>query len=146
MRFQPYLEVVVVVVEPALAEEAKQEPSTEELAKPWCISVFKDNAGIVKFDDKQNVCIKVETHNHPSAIEPYGGANTGIGGVIREAKELGLIYVGCAWIGHQAPFDEAQGTIFEMLRSPTGNKALEPLTTLGSATATFQISLASISL
>jgi hypothetical protein len=43
----------------------------------WCVSVFKDNAGIVKFDDKQNVCIKVETHNHPSAIEPYGGANTG---------------------------------------------------------------------
>ena len=36
----------------------------------WCVSVFRDNAGIVKFDERQNVCIKVETHNHPSAIEP----------------------------------------------------------------------------
>jgi len=56
----------------------------------WCVSVFKDNAGIVKFDDKQNVCIKVETHNHPSAIEPYGGANTGLGGVIRDPLGTGL--------------------------------------------------------
>ncbi|MEJ7595644.1 MAG: AIR synthase related protein [Planctomycetaceae bacterium] len=54
------------------------------------MSVFKDNAGIVKFDDKQNVCIKVETHNHPSAIEPYGGANTGLGGVIRDPLGTGL--------------------------------------------------------
>ena len=50
----------------------------------WCVSVFEDNAGVVKFDDKYHVCFKVETHNHPSAIEPYGGANTGIGGVIRD--------------------------------------------------------------
>lgn len=56
----------------------------------WCVSVFKDNAGIVKFDEKQNVCIKVETHNHPSAIEPYGGANTGLGGVIRDPLGTGL--------------------------------------------------------
>ena len=59
-------------------------------ADDWCVSVFKDNAGIVKFDDKQNVCIKVETHNHPSAIEPYGGANTGLGGVIRDPLGTGL--------------------------------------------------------
>jgi len=63
----------------------------ESLGKDdWCVSVFKDNAGIVKFDDKQNVCIKVETHNHPSAIEPYGGANTGMGGVIRDPLGTGL--------------------------------------------------------
>ncbi|MBL8813002.1 MAG: phosphoribosylformylglycinamidine synthase subunit PurL [Planctomycetaceae bacterium] len=59
-------------------------------ANDWCVSVFKDNAGIVKFDDRQNVCIKVETHNHPSAIEPYGGANTGLGGVIRDPLGTGL--------------------------------------------------------
>jgi phosphoribosylformylglycinamidine synthase subunit PurSL len=59
-------------------------------ANDWCVSVFKDNAGIVKFDDKQHVCFKVETHNHPSAIEPYGGANTGIGGVIRDPLGTGL--------------------------------------------------------
>lgn len=59
-------------------------------ANDWCVSVFKDNAGVVKFDDKQHVCFKVETHNHPSAIEPYGGANTGIGGVIRDPLGTGL--------------------------------------------------------
>jgi phosphoribosylformylglycinamidine synthase len=56
----------------------------------WCVSVFEDNAGVVRFDDKFNVCFKVETHNHPSAIEPYGGANTGIGGVIRDPLGTGL--------------------------------------------------------
>lgn len=56
----------------------------------WCVSVFKDNAGIVTFDEQQNVCFKVETHNHPSALEPYGGANTGIGGVIRDPLGTGL--------------------------------------------------------
>jgi phosphoribosylformylglycinamidine synthase subunit PurSL len=56
----------------------------------WCISVFEDNAGIVKFDDEDGVCIKVETHNHPSALEPYGGAATGIGGCIRDIMGTGL--------------------------------------------------------
>ncbi len=56
----------------------------------WTVSVFSDNAGIVKFVDSHHVCIKVETHNHPSAIEPYGGANTGLGGVIRDPMGTGL--------------------------------------------------------
>jgi phosphoribosylformylglycinamidine synthase len=63
---------------------------TNELDKPWCISVFKDNAGIIEFDKNNAVCFKVETHNHPSAIEPYGGAGTGIGGVIRDVMGCGL--------------------------------------------------------
>ena len=46
----------------------------------WTLSVFKDNSGVIAFDDQFGVCIKVETHNHPSAIEPYGGSATGIGG------------------------------------------------------------------
>lgn len=56
----------------------------------WCVSVFKDNAGIVDYDDQFNIAFKVETHNRPSAIEPYGGANTGIGGVIRDTLGTGL--------------------------------------------------------
>ena len=56
----------------------------------WCVSVFKDNAGIVEFDDSYNIAFKVETHNRPSALEPYGGANTGIGGVIRDTLGTGL--------------------------------------------------------
>jgi phosphoribosylformylglycinamidine synthase subunit PurSL len=56
----------------------------------WCVSVFEDNAGVVQFDEQFHVCFKVETHNHPSAIEPYGGANTGLGGVIRDPLGTGL--------------------------------------------------------
>ncbi|MBN1526840.1 MAG: phosphoribosylformylglycinamidine synthase subunit PurS, partial [Candidatus Omnitrophica bacterium] len=63
---------------------------TKELDKRWCVSVFKDNSGIIRFDEKNNVCFKVETHNHPSALEPYGGAGTGIGGVIRDILGTGL--------------------------------------------------------
>jgi phosphoribosylformylglycinamidine synthase len=63
---------------------------TKELNKPWCVSVFKDNSGVIRFDEKYNVCFKVETHNHPSALEPFGGANTGIGGVIRDPLGTGL--------------------------------------------------------
>ena len=59
-------------------------------ADDWCVSVFSDNAGIVAFDEENHVCFKVETHNHPSAIEPYGGANTGLGGVIRDLLGTGL--------------------------------------------------------
>jgi len=63
---------------------------TEELQKPWCLSVFRDNAGVIDFDGRYAICFKVETHNHPSAVEPYGGAATGIGGVIRDALGTGL--------------------------------------------------------
>lgn len=56
----------------------------------FCLSVFKDNAGVIAFDDADAVCFKVETHNHPSAIEPYGGAATGVGGVIRDILGTGL--------------------------------------------------------
>ena len=56
----------------------------------WALSVFVDNAGIIAFDDRHAVCFKVETHNHPSALEPYGGAATGIGGCIRDIIGTGL--------------------------------------------------------
>src|SRR5439155_2011885 len=69
--------------------------ATEEVRRrlgpnDWCVSVFSDNAGIICFDDDYDVCFKVETHNRPSAIEPYGGANTGLGGVIRDVLGTGL--------------------------------------------------------
>ena len=64
--------------------------ATETIDKSWCVSTFSDNAGIIEFDDEYNVVFKVETHNHPSAIEPYGGAGTGIGGVIRDSLGTGL--------------------------------------------------------
>ncbi|MEK6837336.1 MAG: AIR synthase-related protein, partial [Nanoarchaeota archaeon] len=69
--------------------------ATNEIAKSkeWkenLVSVFKDNAGIIKFDEENCMAFKVETHNHPSALDPYGGAGTGIGGVIRDVLGAGL--------------------------------------------------------
>lgn len=69
---------------------ATQEIRRKLGANDWCVSVFSDNAGVVQFDDNNHLCFKVETHNHPSAIEPYGGANTGLGGVIRDLLGTGL--------------------------------------------------------
>ncbi|MHC4704095.1 MAG: phosphoribosylformylglycinamidine synthase subunit PurL, partial [Planctomycetota bacterium] len=64
--------------------------ATKQLDKDWCISVFADNAGVVEFDEDSAACFKVETHNHPSALDPYGGAATGIGGVIRDPMGTGM--------------------------------------------------------
>ncbi|NIA17456.1 MAG: phosphoribosylformylglycinamidine synthase, partial [Planctomycetes bacterium] len=64
--------------------------ATQQLNKDWCISVFEDNAGVIEFDETDAICFKVETHNHPSALDPYGGAATGIGGVIRDPMGTGL--------------------------------------------------------
>ncbi len=67
--------------------------ATHELIRDgldWALSVFVDNAGVIAFDDKHAINVKVETHNRPSAIEPYGGAATGIGGCIRDVIGTGL--------------------------------------------------------
>jgi phosphoribosylformylglycinamidine synthase II len=68
----------------------------------FVLSCFHDNAGFIKLDEETAVCLKAETHNHPSAIEPYAGANTGLGGVIRDilgaakgAKPIGSLDVFC---------------------------------------------------
>lgn len=58
--------------------------------KDWCLSVFKDNAGVISFDNEWNVVFKVETHNSPSALDPYGGALTGIVGVNRDPFGTGM--------------------------------------------------------
>ncbi|MCJ7635154.1 AIR synthase-related protein, partial [Candidatus Bathyarchaeota archaeon] len=65
--------------------------STEDVKKriDWLISVFEDNAGVVAFNDRLSVVAKVETHNSPSALEPYGGAITGIVGVNRDPLGTG---------------------------------------------------------
>ena len=66
--------------------------ATEELTAdcPWLVSVFSDNAGIIRFTDKYNLAFKVETHNSPSALDPYGGALTGILGVNRDIMGAGV--------------------------------------------------------
>ena len=56
----------------------------------FCVSVFKDNAGVIKLNDNFHLCDKMETHNSPSGLDGYGGAGTGIGGVIRDIMGVGL--------------------------------------------------------
>lgn len=68
--------------------------STEEIRralgpKDRCVKVFTDNAGVWAFNDRWLLTLKVETHNTPSALDPYGGALTGILGVMRDAFGTG---------------------------------------------------------
>ena len=58
--------------------------------KDFCVSVFKDNSGAIAFDDKYLITHKVETHNAPSALDPYGGSVTAIVGVNRDCLGFGL--------------------------------------------------------
>ncbi len=66
--------------------------STERIAndRDWLVSVFTDNAGIIRFNERLNLAYKVETHNSPSALDPYGGAITGIVGVNRDPMGAGM--------------------------------------------------------
>ena len=66
--------------------------ATEKLrpATDMLVSVFSDNAGIIRFNERYNLAYKVETHNTPSALDPYGGAITGIVGVNRDPMGTGM--------------------------------------------------------
>ena len=70
--FKSYIQKTTADVRAALGE------------KDYCLSVFKDNAGVIRFNDDWSLVFKVETHNSPSALDPYGGALTGIVGVNRD--------------------------------------------------------------
>lgn len=69
--------------------------ATEKIRKQkgkddFCVSVFTDNSGVIKFDEDTYISHKVETHNSPSALDPFGGAVTGIVGVNRDTLGTGL--------------------------------------------------------
>jgi phosphoribosylformylglycinamidine synthase len=69
--------------------------------KDICLSVFKDNAGVIRFNSTSAIVFKVETHNSPSALDPYGGALTGIVGVNRDPFGTGM---GCRLIANTDVF------------------------------------------
>ena len=79
--------------------------ATHEIAAPWVLSAFVDNAGIVDYTDEYEVSIKVETHNHPSALEPFGGANTGVGGVVRDVMGVSARPIACTDVLCFGPLD-----------------------------------------
>lgn len=64
--------------------------ATRKVEKDFLVSVFTDNAGVVRFNRDYYLCFKVETHNSPSALDPYGGAITGIVGCDRDPAGTGL--------------------------------------------------------
>lgn len=88
----------------------------KEINPKWCFSVFEDNAGIVKFDKGHGIAVKVETHNHPSAVEPFGGAATGTGGVIRDILGVWADPIACTDVLGFGPLD------FDYARLPAGVK------------------------
>jgi phosphoribosylformylglycinamidine synthase len=78
------------------------------LSRGNAILAMEDDAGVVEFDDQYAYVIKMESHNHPSAIEPYGGSATGVGGILRDILCMGAqpvalldsIYLGETWKKH----------------------------------------------
>ncbi|MBD3350508.1 MAG: phosphoribosylformylglycinamidine synthase [Candidatus Lokiarchaeota archaeon] len=63
--------------------------ATDKINSDYLVSVFKDNAGVIQFNEDYTVCMKVETHNSPTALDPYGGALTGIVGCNRDPAGTG---------------------------------------------------------
>jgi len=92
--------------------------ATKELHPMWCLSVFEDNAGIVDFENGYAVAAKVETHNHPSAIEPFGGAATGVGGVIRDILGVWANPIACTDVLCFGPLDYAYERLPEGTKHP----------------------------
>lgn len=90
--------------------------STEDIAAPFVVSAFVGNAGIISFTPGRTLAVKCETHNHPSAIEPFGGANTGIGGVIRDVLGAAHSPIACTNIlcfgPPSLPADEVPAGVF----------------------------------
>ena len=90
--------------------------ATKQINPSWCFSVFEDNAGIVTFDKGYGIAAKVETHNHPSAVEPFGGAATGVGGVIRDILGVWADPIACTDVLGFGPLD------YDYAKLPAGVK------------------------
>ncbi len=74
----------------AYIKRATEEIRKKKKDRDFCVSVFSDNSGAIAFDENYLISYKVETHNSPSALDPFGGAITGIVGVNRDTIGFGL--------------------------------------------------------
>ena len=76
--------------------------SSKPILKEFVFGIDRDDvlsrgdAGVMVFDDDYGYALRIESHNHPSAIEPYGGAATGIGGILRDVVCMGAQPIGLA--------------------------------------------------
>lgn len=98
-----------------IAEPTKKLKENEK--KDFLVSIFDDNAGIINFDKNINICAKVETHNSPSALDPYGGALTGILGVNRDIIGTGI---GAKPIANMDVFCFADSSLPKRVKLPKG--------------------------
>ncbi|WP_456365784.1 AIR synthase related protein, partial [Thermococcus sp.] len=83
----------------AMLEVMWSEHASYKSSRPWLRLLPAENehvvigpgedAGIVRFDDDTWIAVGIESHNHPSAVEPYGGAATGVGGIVRDILCMG---------------------------------------------------------
>jgi phosphoribosylformylglycinamidine synthase II len=98
--------------------------ATEQVRPTWLVSAFSDNAGIIRYTDQHDLAFKVETHNHPSAIEPFGGANTGVGGVIRDVLGVSARPIACTDVlcfgPLETPADELPAGVLSPRRIASG--------------------------
>ncbi len=78
--------------------------------------IDRGDAGVMEFDDDHAYALRIESHNHPSAVEPYGGATTGIGGIVRDVLAMGAQPIALVDPLHFGPLDHP----FEKL--PAGTK------------------------
>lgn len=82
---------------------------------PQNMLVISEDAGVVEFDDEHAYVVALESHNHPSAIEPYGGAATGIGGIVRDVVCMGaqpVAFIDPLFFGPlEYPMDELPGGV-----------------------------------
>jgi phosphoribosylformylglycinamidine synthase len=85
--------------------------ATDEVNRPWVLSAFRDNAGVIAFDHDHEISFKVETHNHPSALEPFGGANTGVGGVVRDVLGVSAAPIANTDVLCFGPLDTPEDTV-----------------------------------
>ncbi|NLN62321.1 MAG: phosphoribosylformylglycinamidine synthase [Myxococcales bacterium] len=85
---QPEPEIIDSIYK-SYVKETTHQVRTRLGSEDYCLSVFQDNAGVWKFTDDWNLVFKAETHNSPSALDPYGGAMTGVVGVNRDALGTG---------------------------------------------------------
>ncbi len=92
--------------------------ATEQVKPTWLVSAFSDNAGIIRLTATQDIAFKVETHNHPSAIEPFGGANTGVGGVIRDVLGVSAQPIACTDVLCFGPLDTSADELPPGVLSP----------------------------
>ncbi len=92
--------------------------STTQIDAPFVVSAFDGNAGIVQFTNARTYALKCETHNHPSAIEPFGGANTGVGGVIRDIIGAAHQAIACTDILCFGPADTPDDQLPDGVLSP----------------------------